>query len=83
MHWADRYIGVGEGPTAVVRYCKVKGCKFALTRRKIRGAGRGAGFREGNKQRGEMIQHVKLVHPHLAPAELPKPSNYGKGPTVY
>ena len=47
------------GPFAVARVCTL--CKWHDTRR--RGGGRGAGFREGNKQRGRLIQHIKAAHP--------------------
>ena len=48
------------GPFAILRSCRL--CEFRVSRR--RGGGRGAGFREGNKQRGEMHQHMKAEHPN-------------------
>ncbi len=62
---AEEFVGVAEGPLAVVRYCTL--CNFRHTRRKLigRGVGRGNGFREGNKQRGILIQHVKECHPEM------------------
>ena len=50
-----------EGPFGVSRRCKL--CTFFDQRRKVRGAGRGNGMREGNKQRGRLIQHIKASHP--------------------
>ena len=58
---AEEFVGVAEGPLAIVRYCTL--CNFRHTRRKRPGVGRGNGFREGNKQRGLLIQHVKECHP--------------------
>lgn len=59
--FVDDMMTVYDGPFAVSRGCKL--CKFVDTRRKTRGAGRGAGFREGNQQRGRLIQHIKTEHP--------------------
>jgi hypothetical protein len=53
---------------AVVRCCKVPGCKFFTKVTKGRGGGRGYGMREGNKARGELIQHVKAAHPEAVAA---------------
>jgi hypothetical protein len=65
MNPADKFIKEFNGPSAVVRSCTL--CKFALVRRKsapgTNPLGRGAGFVLGNKQRGEMIQHIKQAHP--------------------
>jgi hypothetical protein len=67
MHPAeDRYIGRTETGMAVGRWCKL--CKFSHTRRKPTGmmvgnVGRGNGMREGNRQRGILIQHLKTEHP--------------------
>jgi hypothetical protein len=66
-HWADQHYKRYEGPTAVVRACTVPGCGFTVRRGKTTGGGRGNGMREGNKQRGEMIQHIKAAHPELKP----------------
>ena len=50
-----------SGPLAVVRACRL--CRHIVKIPKgLRGAGRGYGMREGNKARGEMIQHFKAVH---------------------
>lgn len=59
--FVDELMAVYEGPFAVSRGCNL--CKFVDTRRKVRGAGRGSGFREGNQQRGRLIQHIKAEHP--------------------
>ena len=61
---SDALTDVTHGPLAIARGCRL--CSFVLVRR--RGGGRGAGFREGNKQRGAMHQHIKAEHP-LAMAE--------------
>lgn len=66
-HWADAYIARHDGPIAIVRACKVPGCRFALTLRKVRNGGRGWGMRKGNKQSGAIIQHIKTTHPELSP----------------
>jgi hypothetical protein len=66
-HWAEQYIGEMIGPLVVMRYCKVPGCKFNVRRQRYSGGGRGTGFREGNKQRGAIIQHIKECHPELKP----------------
>jgi len=58
LHPAERFIRVYEGPTRIVRACTL--CGWYDTRR--RGVGRGAGFAEGNKQRGRAIQHIKQEH---------------------
>jgi len=70
------WIGRSESALAVVRYCKVPGCTFHATRRKPYpgglggGVGRGNGMREGNKQRGVLIQHVKAKHPDIYAAAM-------------
>lgn len=61
QHPAERFITTTVGPFAVARGCKL--CKFYHVRKRVRGAGRGAGMREGNKQRGILIQHIKAEHP--------------------
>jgi hypothetical protein len=66
-HWSDPHIKKLETPMGVVRSCRVPGCKFFVFRRKFYGSGRGEGFREGNKQRGALIQHLKTAHPELVP----------------
>lgn len=60
-HPVERLIVRVEGPFAVVRACKL--CKFVHSRPKLQGTGRGTGMREGNKQRGILIQHIKAEHP--------------------
>lgn len=58
----ERFVATSESPLAVVRFCRAPGCKWYDTRRKG-GGGRGNGFREGNRQRGRAIEHVKhCVH---------------------
>lgn len=61
LHPVERYVSVLNGPIGVVRACTL--CKFSHSRKKVAGAGRGAGMREGNKQRGILIQHIKECHP--------------------
>jgi hypothetical protein len=62
---ADKFILLREGPSAVCRVCSI--CTFTLVRRKSPPGrsplGRGTGMSLGNKQRGEMIQHIKATHP--------------------
>lgn len=60
-HPVETLITVAAGPFGVARACKL--CRFHSFRPKVPGAGRGAGFREGNKQRGIVIQHIKAEHP--------------------
>jgi hypothetical protein len=69
--WTEKYIDSKETALGVVRWCCVKGCKWSDFRKKgPRGTmGRGNGFREGNKQRGRAIQHVKEAHPNLEPKQ--------------
>ena len=62
-HPADKFIKTVRGAFVIVKYCTVSGCNFSHVRRK--GVGRGSGFREGNKARGIMIQHIKTEHPEL------------------
>ncbi len=59
---ADRFISHMDGPGAIVRACRL--CTFSDVVRKLpRGlAGRGWGMREGNKQRGRLIQHIRAEH---------------------
>lgn len=58
-HPAENLFTCVMGPIVVCRRCNV--CGYMLQRRRG-GRGRGAGFREGNKHRGEMIQHIKAQH---------------------
>ena len=54
----DPRFTVHRGPLGVVRACRK--CSFStVVRTGIEGAGRGYGMREGNKARGQMIQHAK------------------------
>lgn len=46
------------GPFAIIRTCTI--CGFSDSRQ--RGAGRGSGMREGNKQRGRIYQHLIKDH---------------------
>ncbi len=61
QHPAEAFITTTVGPLAVARGCKL--CKFYHIRKRGRGTGRGTGMREGNKQRGILIQHIKQSHP--------------------
>ena len=59
-HPAEKYVTTTIGPSAVVRGCKL--CKFYHVRKRVflgGRLGRGQGMREGNKQRGILIQHIK------------------------
>lgn len=58
---ADKHFKRFDGPAAIVATCNH--CKHADIVRKERNPGRGWGMREGNKQRGRMIQHIKTMHP--------------------
>jgi hypothetical protein len=62
-HPADRFFNRFDGPFAITAGCKL--CKHVDVVRKERSPGRGWGMREGNKQRGRMIQHVKACHPDV------------------
>ena len=66
-HWTDRYILAHSGISGIVRACRAPGCHFRLFTRRPPRPGRGWGFREGNKQRGAMIQHIKNAHADLQP----------------
>ena len=59
-HPADKFISHTDGPFAIVRSCKL--CRHSDIVRKERAPGRGWGMREGNKQRGRVIQHVNAEH---------------------
>jgi hypothetical protein len=65
MHKADSFISHKDLPRGIIRACKL--CKFADTVIKPRPgtAGRGWGMREGNQQRGRLIQHIKAAHPEV------------------
>lgn len=58
---ADKHFVRYDGPFAIVAKCHH--CRHMDVVRKERNPGRGWGMREGNKQRGRMIQHVKTEHP--------------------
>jgi hypothetical protein len=60
---ADKHFTRHDGHFAIVANCHH--CKHTDVVRKERNPGRGWGMREGNKQRGRMIQHVKSVHPEV------------------
>lgn len=64
-HPVDQFIVKYESGLSLVRACRL--CGHVDTVRKLpRGrAGRGWGFREGNKQRGRLIQHVLENHPQV------------------
>ena len=55
---------VTRGPFAIVRGCRI--CDYKIARRS--GRGRGSGLCYGNKQRGEMHQHMKTDHPNALAA---------------
>lgn len=59
MRASDALTDKIEGPFAIVRGCRL--CNHRISRRP--GRGRGAGLREGNKQRGEMHCHIRDTHP--------------------
>ena len=52
-----------DGHFAIGRTCTL--CGFGVTRLKERYPGRGWGMREGNKLRGQLIQHIKQTHPEV------------------
>ena len=52
----EHFVATRHGPMGYSRTCR--GCGWSVFRRP--GTGRGAGMREGNKQRGVAIQHVKM-----------------------
>ena len=60
---ARLFIEKVNGHFAIGRTCTV--CRFGITLSKERYPGRGWGMREGNKLRGQMIQHIKQVHPEV------------------
>ena len=57
----DALMKVHTGPFGVVRVCSLCG-EIVHRRPVIRGAGRGAGMREGNKGNGLMVTHWKSCH---------------------
>ncbi len=67
QHWADRYITKIDGPFGIGRSCKL--CSFGVTAKKPAAGfrGRGWGMREGNKLRGQLIQHIKTEHADRKP----------------
>ena len=57
----DEIFHTAKGPFGIVRVCNF--CEYKIILRTgLRGAGRGYGFREGNKARGKMIQHYNKMH---------------------
>lgn len=68
-HPVEQYVSRVETALGVARGCRL--CKFYHFRRKC-GGGRGAGMREGNKQRGLLIQHIKSEHPDEYRAAMEK-----------
>jgi hypothetical protein len=64
-HPADRFIKATDAPRGIVRACTL--CRFSDLVLKPRPgtAGRGWGMREGNKQRGRLIAHIKTAHPEV------------------
>jgi hypothetical protein len=63
FHPAEKFFTRHNGPFAITAGCNL--CKHIDIVRKERNPGRGWGMREGNKQRGRMIQHVKAEHPDV------------------
>ena len=65
MHPAEEHFTRHEGPLAISAGCKL--CHHTEVTKKLPDgyAGRGWGFREGNKLRGRMIQHIKAKHPEV------------------
>lgn len=63
FHPAEKWFRRYDGPFAISAGCLL--CKHTdVTKKPPEGQrGRGWGMREGNKQRGRMIQHVKTAHP--------------------
>lgn len=60
---AEKFFVRVNYPRAIIATCKL--CKHFDRVMKERNPGRGWGMREGNKQRGRMIQHVKDAHPEV------------------
>lgn len=60
MTWDD-LVREKLGPLAKVRECRL--CGFHIVSFIGQGGGRGAGFRRGNRARGQMIGHLKAAHP--------------------
>jgi hypothetical protein len=58
----DKFVKTFKGPFAVVRQCLICG-HIEKVKRGVYGVGRGYGFREGNKARGRIIQHIREKHP--------------------
>ncbi|TPN44454.1 hypothetical protein FJ981_28065 [Mesorhizobium sp. B1-1-4] len=65
MHPADKHFTRKDLPRGIVATCLH--CKHSDVVMKVPkgSAGRGWGMREGNKQRGRMIQHIKNAHPEV------------------
>jgi hypothetical protein len=63
QHPAEKFIKATDTAFAIVRTCTI--CKhYDMVRKGRPGTmGRGWGMREGNKQRGRLIQHIKEMHP--------------------
>lgn len=62
-HSAEQFFTRHNGASAITAGCKL--CKHIDIVKKVRNPGRGWGMREGNKQRGRMIQHIKDAHPEV------------------
>jgi hypothetical protein len=67
MHAAEKFFTRKDMPRGIVASCKL--CKHSDMVRKEPNPGRGWGMREGNKQRGRMIQHIKEAHPEALAAQ--------------
>lgn len=61
MHKAEKFFTRRNLPRGIAADCKL--CRHYEVVLKVANPGRGWGLREGNKQRGRMIQHVKEAHP--------------------
>ena len=62
-HPAEEFFTRHNGPVEIAGGCNL--CKHVDVVKKLPAgqAGRGWGMREGNKQRGRLVQHVKAEHP--------------------
>lgn len=70
FHPAEQFFTRINGPFAISAGCNL--CKHVDVVKKERNPGRGWGMREGNKQRGRMIQHIKDAHAEALSAAISK-----------
>ena len=73
VHRAEAFFVRRDMPNGIIGMCKL--CKHSDVVKKERSPGRGWGMREGNKQRGRMIQHIKDAHPEALLAASPSPND--------